>query len=356
MLYMDHGVNIDRYPAVKDHLEQYRSELEGRATEQEWYELQQPQSAYRDYFEGSKILYPEIALEPRFAHHSGPLYPNNKCFFIPQGDYELLAVLNSKLAHFYLAQTCSTLGNPSDRGRIEFRAQHLKDLPIGIDPDGEGRLENELRELAKVISEAKNRRASLNLSLLDYLGNYTEGPKLPDMGLFQPTSSNILDATTEEYEKLQVENVRTKRDGQSVRIEGTARYKPEDEDEFETDTWGYTETDYSEAFTLTDLTDEEATLVEAFVPVAVEEEIGGFRDNATKTTSLIDRLKDITLPKIDNVQDDLQRYTETKERAGDLDEEIEKTDRHINKIVYDLYELTEGEVEIVEETVNSDKV
>jgi len=48
------------------------------------------------------------------------------------------------------------------------------------------------------------RRHSLNLSLLDYLRNYTEGPKLPDVGLFQPTSSNILDATTEDYESFEL--------------------------------------------------------------------------------------------------------------------------------------------------------
>jgi len=50
---------------------------------------------------------------------------------------------------------------------------------------------------------------------------------------------------------------------------------------------GDTETDYKEVFTLADLTKEEAALIEAFVPVAVEEADGfaGFRDNATKTNS-----------------------------------------------------------------------
>jgi len=62
---------------------------------------------------------------------------------------------------------------------------------------------------------------------------------------------------------------------------------PKEEEEFETDQWGYTETDYKEVFTLADLTKEEAALIEAFVPVAVEEADGfaGFRDNATKTNS-----------------------------------------------------------------------
>jgi len=214
--------------------------------------------------------------------------------------------------------------------------------------------EQALYFLAEEITEATQTLESLNFSLLDYLGNYTEDSELPDIGLFQPTGSNILDATTEDYDKLQVERARTARDGQSITIEATARYKPEDEDEFETDTYGYTETDFFEAFTLTDLSNEEAALVEAFVPVAVDEEIGGFRDNATKTNSLIDRLKRMTLPDPDDVADDLRRYIETKERADELDEKIEKTDQLIDEIVYDLYDLTEEEIEIVEEAVNSD--
>ncbi|WP_020221127.1 hypothetical protein [Halarchaeum acidiphilum] len=176
------------------------------------------------------------------------------------------------------------------------------------------------------------------------------------MGLFQPTESNILDATTEDYENLRVGDAKTERDGRQVTISATARYKPENEDEYETDQWGYTETDYQEAFALTDLSEEEAALVEEFVPVVVEEADGfaGFRDNATKTNSLIDRLKAITLPDPDDVADDLRRYIEVKKRAEELDEKIEKTDRLIDEIVYDLYDLTDEEIEIVEESVADD--
>ncbi|GAD52327.1 hypothetical protein MBEHAL_1087 [Halarchaeum acidiphilum MH1-52-1] len=139
-------------------------------------------------------------------------------------------------------------------------------------------------------------------------------------------------------------------------VSATARYKPENEEAFETDQWGYAETDYMEAFTLTGLTEGEAALVEAFVPVAVEEADGfaGFRDNATKTNSPIDRLKRITLPDPDDVADDLERYLRARERADELDEKIEKTDELIDEIVYDLYGLTEEEIEIVESSVRGD--
>jgi type II restriction/modification system DNA methylase subunit YeeA len=199
--------------------------------------------------------------------------------------------------------------------------------------------------------ELRGQRKSFNLDLLDYLGNYKEGSNLPDVGVFQPSSPEYLAATAEDYENLRIGDIRTKRENGTITIEATARYKPKDEDEFETDTYGYTETDFFEAFTLTNLSEEEATLVEAFVPIAVEEEIGGFRDNATKTNSLIDRLKGMTLPDPDDVADDLRRYIETKEHADELDEKIEKTDQLIDEIVYDLYGLTDEEIEIVEEAV-----
>ena len=59
-------------------------------------------------------------------------------------------------------------------------------------------------------------------------------------------------------------------------------------------------------------------------------------------------MKAITLPDPDDVADDLERYIETKERAEELDE---KTDQLIDEIVYDLYGLTDEEIEIVESAV-----
>lgn len=213
-----------------------------------------------------------------------------------------------------------------------------------------------LSELASKQSQLIGKKRSLNLNLLDYLGSYSNGPDLPDIGFFQPSSSNILDATTEDYDKLRVGDVKTERDDYSITVYAKARYKPDNEDEYETDRWGYTETDYFEAFTLTDLEEEEVALIDAFVPVAIDKGDGfaGFRDNATKTNSPIDRLKAITLPDPDDVADDLNRYVQTKERADELNEKIKKTDELIDRIVYDLYGLTEEEIGIIEAAVQDD--
>lgn len=106
---------------------------------------------------------------------------------------------------------------------------------------------------------------------------------------------------------------------------------------------------------ITDLTETEADLIEAFVPVAVDE-AGGFADfrgTATKTNSLVDRLRKLTLPDVTAVEDGLESYLQTKSRAEELDRKIERTDELIDEIVYELYGLTDEEIEIVEEAVRN---
>lgn len=137
----------------------------------------------------------------------------------------------------------------------------------------------------------------------------------------------------------------------------TARFKPTNPDDHETDQYGYTETEPIEAFRLTDLSELEADLIEAWVPVAAEEAGGfaGFRENATTNISLVDRIKKLTLPEPELVEDDLRNYLDAKERAEELDEQIERTDALVDEIVYELYGLTDEEIEIVEAAVGNDQ-
>jgi hypothetical protein len=182
---------------------------------------------------------------------------------------------------------------------------------------------------------------------------------LTELGVSQPpegVGNTILSATSEEYSSLRVGGVTCERQCDSITILATARYKPEDEDAYETDRWGYTETDPMPAMLISDLSEAEAALIEAFVPVAVEKADGfaGFRETATKTKSLVNRLEEITLPDPDNVADDLKRYRETVEWAEELDEKIQRTENLIDEIVYKLYRLTDEEIKIIESMVGTD--
>jgi len=65
----------------------------------------------------------------------------------------------------------------------------------------------------------------------------------------------------------------------------------------------------------------------------------------------VDRLRKLTLPRVSDVESGLESYTETKARAEELEAKIEETDALIDEIVYELYGLTDEEIEIVEEAV-----
>ena len=74
-------------------------------------------------------------------------------------------------------------------------------------------------------------------------------------------------------------------------------------------------------------------------------------ETATKTNSLIDRLRKLTLPCVDDVREGLASYRETTARAEELETKIERTDALIDESVYELYGLTDEEIAIVEEAV-----
>jgi hypothetical protein len=130
LLYMRHGVEIDRYPAVKRHLATYQHRLEKRATRQEWYELQQPQQAYEGWFHGPKLLTPDIAAEVRFAVEADGRYPSNTCYAIPGADWYLLAVLNSRLGMEIFRVLCAALEGGQGSNYLRFFGQYLASFPV----------------------------------------------------------------------------------------------------------------------------------------------------------------------------------------------------------------------------------
>ncbi|MGE5110559.1 MAG: Eco57I restriction-modification methylase domain-containing protein [Acidobacteriaceae bacterium] len=123
------GIDIDRYPAVFHHLSKWKSELETRSDKGNyWWELRP--CDYYDHFERPKIVYPEMAKEPRFTLDKSGVYTNNKAFIIPTDDLFLLAVLNSQPVWEYLKETCSVIGDADRGGRLELRTSYLLKLPI----------------------------------------------------------------------------------------------------------------------------------------------------------------------------------------------------------------------------------
>jgi hypothetical protein len=132
LLYMFHGVDGSRYRAVKNYLAPFRARLERRATKQEWYELQQPQATYALSFEKPKIIYPDIGKEMRFVLDNKGYFINDTGFALPVGDWYLLAILNARSAFQYLKTVCAALGDEEKGGRLRFKTQYMRALPVPI--------------------------------------------------------------------------------------------------------------------------------------------------------------------------------------------------------------------------------
>jgi methylase of polypeptide subunit release factors len=117
------------YPAITSYLEPHAEMAQKRSDKGDyWWELRA--CSYYDEFEKNKIVYPEIAREPRFAYDTNKYYQNKTTFLIPTKDLYLLGVLNSKLAWTFLKRTCTVLGDADKGGRLMLQWIYVKQLPI----------------------------------------------------------------------------------------------------------------------------------------------------------------------------------------------------------------------------------
>ncbi|GAB6877807.1 hypothetical protein JCM17823_00810 [Halorubrum gandharaense] len=364
------NVMRESYPKTWEYLSQNRQRLIDRSgvNEEDWWQYGRPQNL--DKFETDKLMTQVLAAESSFA-----LDEDGEYVFVgggnaggygvvlsPETNLEhksLLPILNSNLLEWVLQKESSQFRG----GYYSYARRFIEKLPVCVkelqqktDESSES-MRDVLESHTEDMLENVDQRRRLNTDLLDYINSTVDPKSITDLGLFQPASqsSQKLEKCAGDYPSLRIGTAAVERESpNTVLIKATARYKPDDEDASETDQWGYTETEFLPAFRITDLTETEADLIEHFVPVAVDEASGfaNFRETATKTNSLVDRLKAIELPDPDDVADDLENYLRTVERAGELDEKIAKTDDLIDEIVYELYGLSEEEIEIVEEAVN----
>lgn len=119
-------VDINAYPAVRDHLAPFRERLEARATKQNWWELQQAQAAYEAAFNAPKIGYCDIANRNPFAFVDAGIFLANTVYFIGATSPALLAYLNSKIAWMQFA----ALSNIAQGGYLRLRSDFVERLII----------------------------------------------------------------------------------------------------------------------------------------------------------------------------------------------------------------------------------
>jgi hypothetical protein len=115
------GVQIDSYPAIKRHLQQFRWRLElkpsswtaaegewpGRAAgDYNWYELQgSPSDEFIALVERPKIVYQDIQFHSWFGLDESGAVPNDTTYLLSTDDPVLLGLLNSPLIWWVMTRT-----------------------------------------------------------------------------------------------------------------------------------------------------------------------------------------------------------------------------------------------------------
>jgi adenine-specific DNA-methyltransferase len=137
VIFARRGVNIERYPAIKKYLEQFREDLEPKKSPKQkqgrkpgsykWYEIQDNIAYYKE-FERPKIIVPDLAPNPRFSIEYGKLYPDMTVFVLSGNDNYLLGLLNSTLMSFFFLKISASVRGQTFR----FKKFYMEQLPIAF--------------------------------------------------------------------------------------------------------------------------------------------------------------------------------------------------------------------------------
>jgi type I restriction-modification system DNA methylase subunit len=141
LIFTRRGIIIDEYPAIKNHLLQFKDKLMPKPPDwkgenwkgrkpgpYKWYEIQDAIDYWKE-FEKPKILWPGISKEiASFAFDEQNFYGNDNNQLIITEDKFLLGILNSKVSKYFLVNTCDKVQGGFYRLKIIYVAK----IPIPI--------------------------------------------------------------------------------------------------------------------------------------------------------------------------------------------------------------------------------
>ncbi|EIE8721135.1 Eco57I restriction-modification methylase domain-containing protein [Campylobacter jejuni] len=157
------AINIDHYPSLKKHFDEFYPQLEKRADKGLTpYNLRN--CAYIEEFEREKIVWAEMTKEACFVYDNSNFFTNQTCYFFTHCDYKyLLAILNSRLIVYYMQYISSHLG----QGAFRWIRQYIEKLPIPKINSKNKKLADELINLADDILKAKEQDKNANTQELE---------------------------------------------------------------------------------------------------------------------------------------------------------------------------------------------
>ncbi len=121
------AVNLEDYPAIRDHLKPFHDRLQKRGSGQQWFELEQAKHLEPKNIADLKVVYRESVNWPGgFTLDKSGAYYASSGYHLRNGDYYIAGLLNSKFYWFLLSE----LSPANKEGAIQVRPEHLEALPV----------------------------------------------------------------------------------------------------------------------------------------------------------------------------------------------------------------------------------
>jgi len=382
LIFTRRGVNIEEYPAIKRHLSTFKDELmpkpadwsggEWKGRKQgtyQWYEIQDTIDYYEE-FEKEKICWGNLCKESPFTIDKRGSYVNApSCILLAKENLVLLSYLNSKLLWWFLKKISAERAG----GFIEAKPIYVSQIPIPQiplttpSPEREQHLQ-ELKELHTSYIETGDLAPTLD-RVREHLSATPERSDAPNRSdvvheLLAFLAERMMQLKKQQKELLDLipadssirfRNIR--RDLQSWHISLLADTRVSDFKEFR----GVKIKEFKlryEDNTLVVFHEERGELLRlAFDDESFKKYMALMFAHWIERKGARTFRGEIELPSTLNLHLSIPTVLEELERrVGESDvvrltEELERTDREIDRIVYELYGLTEDEIRLVEESL-----
>jgi type I restriction-modification system DNA methylase subunit len=261
----------------------------------------------------------------------------------------ILGVLNSQLMQFYYSSYFYiTRYGPGREGGFRFRTQFIKRLPIFLSHINQ---QAPIISLVDAIIQKKKEYHSISQNIEDYI-DFKEAKLL--------RLDEFLKKTTEGFEvlsSLEVKNdnfdaLRVRIEGDEIILEYGIKRKIEEYeeiDEEEAEVKGKYVIDWNSAG--------EGKIKDIEAIEFLSEVLEGIRNfSQAKQKSIWQKIAEVKIPEFnEKVKEGFLKFKSAMKKAKELDGEILRIDRAIDRLVYDLYGLTEEEIQVVEKSVWGDK-
>lgn len=154
-------ININEYPAVKEHLDSLYKEISKRSDKGETpYNLRN--CAYLEDFYKPKIVYPETTVRrSEFFYDESGILLDKTCFFISGDNLKFIqGILVSKVMEWFLERECRLLGKTT----IQYSKQWMENIPI---PTASKEDQQKIIDLVDSILAEKKKDPSADTSKLE---------------------------------------------------------------------------------------------------------------------------------------------------------------------------------------------